>query len=111
MKTVSTLCLLWLVLCALAGGQVVGTTAGIAPFGSYTADPLGSINAANLSINTVIPFRYKGQFFGALVNDNNRWTKTQSNGAWYWALSNTSFFALATNRGYYVHNTLIGGGA
>lgn len=66
-----------LLVCITAQSQVTGTTGGIAPFGSYTDDVLGAINAANLNVRTVIPMRQKGKFFAELGNDNNRWAVVQ----------------------------------
>src|ERR1700731_3184247 len=77
-----------LVLCyaGTAQAQINGTTGGIAPFGSYTDDALGTINAANLNIHSVIPIRYKDQFIAELQNDNTHWSRVwvPGNPGQYW---------------------------
>jgi YD repeat-containing protein len=78
-----------LVLCCAgtAQAQIYGATGGIAPFGSYTDDALGAINAANLNIHSAIPIRYKDQFFAALQNENNVWRPVWvpgNPGNYYW---------------------------
>jgi hypothetical protein len=63
--------LLFLLLSVAGFGQISGTTLGIAPFGSYTSDPLGDVNAANLNTHLVIPLRSKGAFVANLQYDSN----------------------------------------
>jgi hypothetical protein len=89
----------WLV-CALAilcpagaQAQINGSSGGIAPFGSYTDDPLGVINVANLNVHTVIPIRNKNGFVAQLQNENlmgQYFGQWQPSGAWFALLTSAS---------------------
>jgi len=80
----TTLCsfVLLTVLTDTAHAQLRGTTRSIAPFGTYTEDVLGQINAANLNIHTVTPVRSKGKFFAVLENENNVWWNDGQGSQW-----------------------------
>jgi hypothetical protein len=67
----------------LGYAQITATTAGIAPFGSYTDDSSGVINAATLDIETNIPVRNKGVFFSSLHHENALYYFNSQTGTWY----------------------------
>jgi RHS repeat-associated protein len=86
MRLLLTVLLTALLLC-YAGtvyGQITGPTTGIAPFGTYTADPTGVVNAANLNIHSVIPIRSKSGFSATLQHESNLWVKATCGGSTCW---------------------------
>jgi hypothetical protein len=63
-------------------GQITGGTQGIAPFGSYTSDPTGEVNAGNLNVHSVIPVRTANGLSASLLRDNNIWQVNKSPKSW-----------------------------
>jgi hypothetical protein len=89
MSSVRTVAFVFLLSCTFAAYcQITGNTPGVVPFGSYTDDPTGVVNAANLVIHSVIPVRHKGTFVAELQREGGSlWYSAPSGGSTVWLQS------------------------
>jgi len=82
---VTSLLSVMLCLGGAAHAQINGATPGVVPFGTYTDDPLGVVNAANLNMHSVVPIRSKSGFSAHLQHESNALWQKLTNGTTRWA--------------------------
>jgi hypothetical protein len=82
---VNSLLSVMLCLGGAAHAQINGATPGVVPFGTYTDDPLGVVNAANLNIHSVVPIRSKSGFSAHVQHESNVLWQKLTNGPIRWA--------------------------